>query len=72
MRGGGEEMTSFGCDEVKEGVSKDIIPSMFYEPDHISSEHGRQHRKHIADQDLCVCVSVRACMCVCLCVCLCV
>lgn len=55
---GGKEMSIFSCDEVRKGVSKDILPSMFYESDHISSKHGRQLQKHIADQDLCVCVSV--------------
>lgn len=59
-RDGGEETTGFGCDEVRRGVSKDILPSMFYESDHISSERGRQPQKHIADQDLCVCERKRS------------
>lgn len=52
-----ERKAGQGCDgEVSnEGkVSKDILPSMFYESDHISSKHGRQLQKHIADQDVCV------------------
>lgn len=57
-RGDGEVSNGFGCDEVRKGVSKDILPSMFYESDHISSKHGRQLWKHIADQDLCVYVRV--------------
>lgn len=34
---------------MKMGVSKDILPSIFYELDHISSKHGRQLQEHIAD-----------------------
>lgn len=30
-------------------VSKDILPSIFYKLDHISSKHGRQLQEHIAD-----------------------
>lgn len=43
--GGGEVSNGvlvFGCDEVRRGVSKDILELMFHESDHISSKHGRQ------------------------------
>lgn len=44
-RGDGEVSNGvlvFGCDEVRRGVSKDILELMFHESDHISSKHGRQ------------------------------
>lgn len=41
-RWGIKKMSGFGYAETRKAVSKDILLSIFYELDHISSEHGRQ------------------------------
>ena len=60
-----EDVAGFDCDEMKKGIFKNILPSIFYELDHISSKHGRQLQEHIADYEVCVCVCVFVCVCVC-------
>lgn len=46
---------SFGCDELRRKISKDISPSILYELGHISSTRGQLLQEYIANEAiLCV------------------